>query len=266
MVAQELPEGDHETCAACCKNIFENVCADAVLITSDETHFHLSGSVNKQNFCYWSKSNPRELHEKLLHSQQKTVWCALANFGVWGTYFFEKRNKFVSVTSARYMQMLQNFLYSKLLDLGENTSTCFQHDGATTHIAEKSINVLRGLFPVHLIFLRDHIGWLVQSPDLSPCDYFLWGSIKYIILYTNRLCRRRPAGALCQQCQGLAFRFNRLRRLYPSGSCVSNSEKLMNFMHFNNSCARNCDNHILLITTGNAHKESCQKLLWHTNT
>ena len=31
-------------------------------------------------------------------------------------------------------------------------------------------------------------------------------------------------------------------------------------MHFQNSCTRNCDHHILLIMTGNAHKESCLKL------
>ena len=34
----------------------------------------------------------------------------------------------------------------------------------------------------------------------------------------------------------------------------------MNFMLFDNSCTRNCDHHILLIMTGNAHKESCHKL------
>ena len=34
----------------------------------------------------------------------------------------------------------------------------------------------------------------------------------------------------------------------------------MNFVHFHNSCTRNCDHHILLIMTGNAHKESCNKL------
>ena len=28
----------------------------------------------------------------------------------------------------------------------------------------------------------------------------------------------------------------------------------MNFMHFYNSCTQNCDYHILLIMTGNAHK------------
>ena len=31
-------------------------------------------------------------------------------------------------------------------------------------------------------------------------------------------------------------------------------------MHFHNSCTQNCDHH-LLIMTGNAHKESCHKLL-----
>ena len=35
----------------------------------------------------------------------------------------------------------------------------------------------------------------------------------------------------------------------------------MNFMLFHNSSTRNCDHHILLIVTGNAHKESCRKLL-----
>ena len=44
-------------------------------------------------------------------------------------------------------------------------------------------------------------------------------------------------------------------------SCVSSSEKLINFMHFHNSSTRNCGHHILLGMTGNADKESCHKLL-----
>ena len=34
----------------------------------------------------------------------------------------------------------------------------------------------------------------------------------------------------------------------------------MDIIHFHKSCARNCDHHILLIMTGNAHQESCHKL------
>ena len=82
MVVQELLDRDHEIRVACCQDILEHVPANAVLITSDEAHFHLSGYVNKQNFRYWSKSNPRSLHEKPLHSERVIVRCAVANFGV----------------------------------------------------------------------------------------------------------------------------------------------------------------------------------------
>ena len=59
---------------------------------------------------------------------------------------------------------------------------------------------------------------------------------------------------------GFSISVQRPSRLHPSGSCVSSSEKLMNFMHFHNSCTQNCDYHVFLIMTGNAHKESCHKL------
>ena len=35
----------------------------------------------------------------------------------------------------------------------------------------------------------------------------------------------------------------------------------MIFMHFRNFCTGNCDHYILLIMTGNVHKESCLKIL-----
>jgi len=54
---------------------------------SNEAHFHLSGFVNKQNFRYWSHANPRTLHEKPLHSQKVTVWCAMLASGIIGPYF-----------------------------------------------------------------------------------------------------------------------------------------------------------------------------------
>jgi len=39
-------------------------------LMSDEAHFHSSGFVNKQNFHYWSPTNPTELHERPLHSSK----------------------------------------------------------------------------------------------------------------------------------------------------------------------------------------------------
>jgi len=34
------------------------------------------------------------------------------------------------------------------------------------------------MFPSRLIFLRENIAWPPGSPDLIPCDYFLWGYLK----------------------------------------------------------------------------------------
>jgi hypothetical protein len=147
------------------------------VLSSDEAHFHLSGCVNKQNFRYWAENNPRQLHERPLCSQRVTVWCAVADFGVIGPYFFEEDGEAVTVTSDRYVQVLLSFMEPKLNERG-NSTVWFQHDGATAHTARGSMGVLREMFPGRLISLRGDIPWPARSPDLASCDFFLWGHLK----------------------------------------------------------------------------------------
>ncbi|KAJ4428836.1 hypothetical protein ANN_25829 [Periplaneta americana] len=66
--------------------------------------------VNHQNFRYWSGQNPRELHEKPLHNDRVTAWCAVARVGIPGPYFFEEDGATVTVNSQRYSFMINNFL------------------------------------------------------------------------------------------------------------------------------------------------------------
>jgi hypothetical protein len=42
----------------------------------------------------------------------------------------------------------------------------------------RSLRILRELFPSRLASLRGDIGWPARSPDLTPCDIFLWGYLK----------------------------------------------------------------------------------------
>jgi len=79
---------------------------ELVILTSDEAHFHLNGSVNKQNFSYWSTINPRQLHEHPLHCDGVTFWAAVAKYGVIRPYFFEKNGRSVTVNSACYVVMI----------------------------------------------------------------------------------------------------------------------------------------------------------------
>ena len=77
-----LSERDYETRTNLSRDILQSIPPTSVTICSDEAHFHLSGMVNKQKFRYWSQNNPRELHQRPLHSPKVTVWCAMGSFGV----------------------------------------------------------------------------------------------------------------------------------------------------------------------------------------
>jgi len=54
----------------------------------------------------------------------------------------------------------------------------FQQDGATAHTAHQSMTVVRNMFPGHLISRFRDVPWPPRSPDLTTCDFFLWGYLK----------------------------------------------------------------------------------------
>jgi hypothetical protein len=90
MVVQELRDRDWLSRLASCEAILVNVPADADVLSGDEAHFHSSGCVNKQNFRYWATDNPRQLHERPLHSDCVNVWCGTVEFGIIGPYFLKE--------------------------------------------------------------------------------------------------------------------------------------------------------------------------------
>jgi len=67
---QELAEGDFAQRRDFCENMLTILTeyATAAVMMSDEAHFHLNGFVNKQNCRFWAAENPRELHQRPLHS------------------------------------------------------------------------------------------------------------------------------------------------------------------------------------------------------
>jgi hypothetical protein len=101
---------------------------------ADEAHFRLPGYVNKHNFRYWAPDNPGKMHQRPLHSSKVTVWCGLASVWVVGPFFFfENQNgAAATVTSARYVHMLQTFVVPQINCVGRNSGELWwQRDGAT---------------------------------------------------------------------------------------------------------------------------------------
>ena len=90
------------------------------------------------------------------------------------------------MTSARYVDMLNNFLRPELQKRWVNMREMwFQQDGATAHTARVSMEVVRRMFPQHVISRFGDVSWPPRSPDLLICNFFLWGYLKSRV-YTNR--------------------------------------------------------------------------------
>jgi hypothetical protein len=143
----------------------------------DDSNFHLCGNVSCQNSRYCAKENPRNIHQKRLHSEKFIVWCVVASFGVFGPYYFEdEAGMSVTVNSVSYTEMLGTFLEPDLQRLGvENHTVWFQQDGATAHTARTAMRVRTEMFPARVFSQRRNIEWPARSSDLNACDFLLWG-------------------------------------------------------------------------------------------
>jgi len=114
------------------------------------------------------------------------VWCRVLKVGIVGSYFFKEGEIAVSVTSARYVDMLNNFLHPELQKRGVNMREMwFQQDGATAHTVRVSMEVVWHMFPQHVISCFGDVSWPPSSSDLSICNIFLWWYLKCSV-YTNR--------------------------------------------------------------------------------
>ena len=125
MTVQQLNLRDYQQRLSFCQtmlDMFEEN-EDLTLIMSDEVHFHLNGTVNKQNFQYWASENPRELHQRPLYSPKVTVWCGLGKCGIFGPFFFKEGEETATVTSDRYIRMFENCFLPELRRQGINRAS-----------------------------------------------------------------------------------------------------------------------------------------------
>ncbi|GFW15805.1 uncharacterized protein TNCV_3583031 [Trichonephila clavipes] len=161
------------------------------LLWTDEAHFTLRESANTLNCRIWATENPRTVVETPLHDEKVTVWVGFTTSTVIGPFFFEEMRDsgFVTatVTGERYSDMLQNRIIPSLADKHLLERTIFMQDGAPPHIARRVKDLLRRSFGDDRVLSRHfHHAWPPRSPDLSPCDYWLWGYLK------SQVYRDRP--------------------------------------------------------------------------
>lgn len=146
---------------------------------SDESHFDVSGYVNKQNWRHWGTDNPHLAIVRPLNPRRLTVWCAISSAGIIGPVIVNG-----TVTSQKYCEMLNESFIPVAHGLNMVENAWFMQDGARPHRTEEVFNILEEHFGNRIIgldaqqFTGGGITWPPYSPDLNPCDFYLWGSLK----------------------------------------------------------------------------------------
>lgn len=148
------------------------------IIFSDESHFYLDNYVNKQNMRFWGTERPDFSRAKSLHPVRVTVWAAIC-------VDFLRIEMFTNtVTGESYDQLLKEKFLPFVRRKGFRNTHWFMQDGATPHRTSQIFSTLHSFFDEHVIglgyprFSGGGLEWPPYSPDLNPCDYFLWGFMK----------------------------------------------------------------------------------------
>lgn len=181
-LVHELNEDDPDRRLELCeilKHMFEDdpTSVDRIM-WSDEAVFKLNGQINKHNCVYWNSENLHHTLEKSVNLPGLTVWCAISSQGIIGPYFFD-----ATVTGDSYLDMLQNWFWPQVAQ--QAGEIYFQQDGAPPHYSRSVRQWLDDKFPGAWIGRRGPIEWPARSPDLTPCDFFLWGFLKNIVYGRN---------------------------------------------------------------------------------
>lgn len=144
------------------------------LAFSDEAHFHLDGGVNRHNCRYWAPANPHWMREESLHSARMTAWAAIWEGGIIGPFFFD-----VNIGSAEYLQMLTEKFWPEVQRRRLKKRLLFMQDGAPPHWGLQVRSWLNEHLPQRWMGRgSSNMPWPPRSPDITPCDFFLWGFVK----------------------------------------------------------------------------------------
>ena len=181
----------------------------ANFVIGDEASFAMNGTVSTQNVrCYAPKGEaPNFRFEKNDCREKITVWGGLCGNGVLLGPYFPNGN----LNGAGYLRMLNNDILPELerhfanqLINGNFQRLWWAQDGAPAHRLIAVRNLILQKFERRVVALNTPREWPPRSPDLTPCDFFLWGYLKQKVF-------RTPPVSLVDLRTRIVNEFNQLR-------------------------------------------------------
>ena len=176
----------------------------------DEAAFEMNGQVNTHNVReYAPRGNPPAFNFDRSRERAKlTVWAGVCGNGlILGPYFF-----YANVDGLSYLRMLNDFVFPQLANHFNNQywegmfrGLWWAQDGAPAHRLLVVRYRLNEAFMNRVVGLGHNVEWPPRSPDLTPCDFFMWGYLKDKVFST-------PPENIQQLRQKIIDEFNTLRQ------------------------------------------------------
>ena len=147
--------------------------ADSIL-WSDEARFHISGHVNRHNCVYWlPRGSGPAIFEDNKVTEGINVWCGMCSETIIGPIFLEG-----TVRNDNYLAEVITPEVLPFMLQDDHRNMVFMQDGAPAHYSNNVRNILNVELEGRWIGRRGPVEWPARSPDLTPCDFFLWGYLK----------------------------------------------------------------------------------------
>ena len=126
--------------------------------------------VNRYNRVYWALGNLHVHVDKAINLPGIHVWCGLSSMGLVGPFFFD-----APITGEVYLEMLLTSILPGVRALyGAAEDIFYLQDGAPPHYHLG----IRAFLDDNLQGRRGPIEFPPRSPDLTPMDFYLWGTVK----------------------------------------------------------------------------------------
>lgn len=148
------------------------------ILWMDEAQFTRDGITNCRNLHKWcyKGQNPRLKRSSTFQVRfSVNVWAALIDNLLIGPVILPPR-----LTGQRFLELLRDELplLTEDVPIGTYRRMFLQMDGCPAHYEVNVRNFLNESYPSRWIGRAGPVGWPARSPDMTPLDYFLWGTMK----------------------------------------------------------------------------------------
>lgn len=166
------------------RKIRENQVFWKTVLWMDESQFMRDGITNCRNLHKWCPKGENPKLKRASSFQVRfsiNVWAGIMDDTLIGPIILPR-----TLNAERFLELLSEDLPPLLEDvpLAIRRRMILQMDGCPAHYARTVRNFLNEHYPNRWIGRSGPVGWPARSPDMTPLDYFLWGTMKQTVYAT----------------------------------------------------------------------------------